>query len=140
MLARLAGRLALSKKGFDVKILKLKSISSVCDFFVIVSGDADVHVKAIAQAIEDGLREDGHYPAHREGLGKGNWVLLDYLDVVVHVFHESTRRFYALERLWGDAAVEEMKDKHADEPAVAVERPTAKKTARKKTTATTKKK
>jgi ribosome-associated protein len=140
MLARLAGRLALSKKGFDVKILKLKSISSVCDYFVIVSGDADVHVKAIAQAIEDGLREDGHYPAHREGLGKGNWVLLDYLDVVVHVFHESTRRFYALERLWGDAAVEEMKDKHADEPAVAPVSPTAKKTTRKKTTATAKKK
>lgn len=140
MLARLAGRLALSKKGFDVKILKLKSISSVCDYFVIVSGDADVHVKAIAESIEDGLREDGHYPAHREGLGKGNWVLLDYIDVVVHVFHESTRRFYALERLWGDAAVEEMKDKYADEPAVAPARPTAKKTARKKTTATTKKK
>lgn len=145
-LARLAGRLALSKKGFDVKILKLKSISSVCDYFVIVSGDADVHVKAIANAIDDGMSQAGHFPAHREGLGQGNWVLLDYIDVVVHVFLESTRRFYALERLWGDAAVEEMSD-DGDRTAAAASRTTTKKTVKKTTTkktttktATTKKK
>lgn len=141
MLARLAGRLALSKKGFDVKILKLKSISSVCDYFVIVSGDADVHVKAIASGIEDGMSNSGHYPAHREGLGKGNWVLLDYIDVVVHIFHEPTRRFYALERLWGDAAVEEMTDDVRAKTATP--KTTAKTTVRKtavKKTATTKKK
>ncbi len=114
-LARLAGRLALSKRGFDVKILKLKALSSVCDYFVIVSGDADVQVRAIANAVSDGLREAGLKPYHSEGLTKGNWVLLDYIDVVVHVFLEPTRRFYALEKLWGDAPVEEL----SDEPAPA---------------------
>ncbi|PWB75303.1 ribosome silencing factor [candidate division GN15 bacterium] len=106
----MAGRLALSKRGFDVKILKLKSLSSVCDYFVIVSGDADVHVRAIAEAVSDGLREAGHRAAHAEGMGDGNWVLLDYIDVVVHIFYEPTRRFYALEKLWGDAPIEELSD------------------------------
>ena len=109
-LARRAGQLALSKKAFDVKILKLKDISSVCDYFVIASGDADVQIKAIADAVQDGLRDDGHKPMHREGLREGNWVLLDYVDVVVHIFYEPTRRFYALEKLWGDAPVEELID------------------------------
>ncbi len=109
-LARSVGRLALSKKGFDVKILNLKTLSSVCDYFVIVSGGADVHVKAIANAIYDGLLDAGHKPFHREGLTEGNWVLLDYIDVVVHVFAEPTRQFYALEKLWGDAPVESLAD------------------------------
>ena len=109
-LARMAGQLALSKKGFDVKILKLESISSVCDYFVIVSGAADVHAKALGHAIIDGLLEAGHKPYHEEGMNEGNWILLDYIDVVVHVFLEPTRRFYALEKLWGDAPVEELAD------------------------------
>jgi ribosome-associated protein len=109
-LARLAGQMALSKKGFDVKILKLESISSVCDYFVIVSGEADVHAKALGHAIVDGLHEAGYKPYHKEGMNEGNWILLDYIDVVVHVFLEPTRRFYALEKLWGDAPVEELTD------------------------------
>ncbi|MFQ5499649.1 MAG: ribosome silencing factor [Candidatus Zixiibacteriota bacterium] len=109
-LARLAGRLAQSRKGFDVKLLKLKSISSVCDYFVIVSGDADIHVKAISNAIYDGLLEKGYKPFHQEGQNEGNWVLLDYIDTVVHIFREPTRQFYALEKLWGDAPVEELSD------------------------------
>ena len=109
-LARTAGRLALSKKGFDVRILKLKSLSSVCDYFVIASGDADVHVRAIADAIEEGLKKNGHAPYHFEGKTEGNWILLDYIDVVVHIFQESTRCYYALERLWGDAPSEELQD------------------------------
>lgn len=113
-LARLAGRLALAKKGFDVKILKLESISSVCDYFVIVSGEADVHAKALGDAIIDGLIEVGHKPYHKEGMNEGNWILLDYIDVVVHVFREPTRRFYALEKLWGDAPVEELNDEKSE--------------------------
>lgn len=109
-LARMAGRLALDKKGFDVKILKLKSLSTVCDYFVIASGDADVHVRAIADGIDDGLSKAGFRPLSREGVKEGNWVLLDYVDVVVHVFIEPTRRFYGLEKLWGDAPVETIKD------------------------------
>ena len=109
-LARLAGRLALAKKGFDVKILKVKAVSSVTDYFVIASGGADIHVKAIARAVEDGLMDSGHKPYHREGYSEGNWVLLDYIDVVVHIFLEPTRRFYALERLWGDAPIEQLSE------------------------------
>jgi ribosome-associated protein len=109
-LARAAGRLALEKKGFDVRILKLKELSSVCDYFVLASGEADTHVRAIADAVYDGLVEAGYKPTYREGHKEGNWVLLDYIDVVVHVFYEPTRRFYALEKLWGDAPVEELSD------------------------------
>ena len=105
-LARTAGKLALSKKGFDVRILKLKKISSVCDYFVICSGSVDVHVKAIADAVDDGLREKGVRPSHREGETGTSWIILDYFDVVVHVFTEDARRFYALEKLWGDAPSE----------------------------------
>lgn len=112
-LARIAGRLALSKKGFDVRVLNLKGLSSVCDYFVIVSGGADMHVKAIAESIDEGLSEMGESPYHVEGMEDGNWVLLDYVDVVVHVFRERTRQFYALEKLWGDAAAEELAEKAA---------------------------
>ena len=102
--------MALSKKAFDVKLLKLKGLSSVCDYFVIASGEADVHVKAIAREIHDKLAERGHKPFHREGMNEGTWILLDYIDVVVHVFQEPTRQFYALEKLWGDAPVEALFD------------------------------
>ncbi|MDF1543980.1 MAG: ribosome silencing factor [bacterium] len=109
-LARKAGQLALTRKGFDVRILNVREISSVCDYFVIASGDADVQVKAIARAIDDGLLEEGVKPYHREGASDGKWVLLDYIDVVVHIFLEPIRQFYALEKLWGDAPVEELSD------------------------------
>ena len=78
-LARLAGRLALQKKGFDVRILKLRRISSICDYFVVASGAADVQVKAIARAIHDGLAELGYKPYYREGMNEGNWEAMDYL-------------------------------------------------------------
>lgn len=107
-LARVAGKLALSKKGFDVRILKLKKLSSVCDFFVVCSGSVDIHVNAIADAVEDGLRGKGIRPHHREGGSGATWVVLDYFDVVVHVFTEEARGFYALEKLWGDAPVESL--------------------------------
>ncbi len=107
-LARAAGNLALSKKGFDVKVLDLRKISSVCDYFVICSGSVDVHVKAIASGIERGLRDEGIRVSHREGESGSNWVLLDYFDVIVHIFSEETRTFYALEKLWGDAPIEEL--------------------------------
>ena len=113
-LARKAAQLALSRKGVDVKILTLKGLSSVCDYFVIASGDVDLHVKAIAEAVNDGLADLGIKPGHREGIGQGTWVLLDYIDVVVHIFHEPTRQFYALEKLWGDAPVEDIVDAAAE--------------------------
>jgi len=109
-LARAAARLALEKKALDVKILTLKDLSSICDYFVIASGEADIQVKAIGRHIYDELADRSFKPISREGINDGNWVLLDYIDVVVHVFYEPTRRFYALEKLWGDAPIEEVTD------------------------------
>ncbi len=109
-LARAAGKLALSKKAFDIKIMNMKNISSMCDYFVICTGSVEVHVKAITDAVERGLREEGARPSHREGLEGSSWVLLDYFDVVVHVFTEDARQFYALEKLWGDAPIELIED------------------------------
>ncbi len=107
-LAHQAAQHALSKKGYNIKILNLKDISSVCDYFVIISGAADMQVRAIANAIEDELRESGIKPYHIEGETEGSWILIDYIDVVVHVFYEPTREFYSLEKLWGDAPIEDV--------------------------------
>ena len=100
--------LAIDKKGFDIKILDLQGLSSVTDFFVVVSGDASVHVDAIAAWIEDELKKLGVRPSAREGMKGGRWILLDYFDVVAHIFHQPVREFYALEKLWGDAPVKEV--------------------------------
>lgn len=109
-LARQAAKFGLDRKAHDVRILKLKDLSSVCDYFVILSGDADVHVRAIADHIEDSLAKVGHWPTYREGKREGNWIVLDYIDVVVHVFMDGTRRHYQLEKLWGDAPLEVVTD------------------------------
>jgi ribosome-associated protein len=107
-LAREAANLALSKKAEDVVILDLRGLSTVTDFFVICSGSSDTHVRAISDAIEDGLEAEGVRKWHIEGYTHRRWVLLDYVDVVVHVFHHKTREFYLLERLWGDAKIEKI--------------------------------
>lgn len=107
-LARKAADLALDKRAYDVKILDLRKVSTVCDYFVIVSADADVQVKAIADHVRDELARSGNKCWHREGYESLRWVLLDYVDVVVHVFLKEIREFYALEALWGDAPAEEI--------------------------------
>ena len=109
-MAMQAARFGLERKAHDIKVLTLRDISSVCDYFVILSGDADVHVRAIADHIEDSLAKVGQYPTYREGKREGNWIVLDYIDVVIHVFMDSTRRFYQLEKLWGDAPTEVVTD------------------------------
>ena len=108
--ARLAGKFALDKRASDIVILDLRESTSVTDFFVLCSGSADIHVKAIAENIREGLAEEGQKPWHIEGLAYGSWVLLDYVDFVVHIFLKEKREFYDLERLWGDAPVEKMED------------------------------
>lgn len=84
-------------------MLDLRGISSATDWFVVASGTSDVHVKAIAERVLEGLEEVGEAANHVEGLPGGRWVLLDYIDFVVHVFHPQARVFYQLENLWGDA-------------------------------------
>jgi ribosome-associated protein len=98
-----AARAALSKKARTPVALDLRELSGVCDYFFICSGSSEVQVKAIAEAVEEALRDRGARPWHIEGFESRRWVLLDYVEVVVHVFHEKTREYYMLDRLWGDA-------------------------------------
>jgi ribosome-associated protein len=109
-LAREAARLALDKKATDAVLLDLRELAAVSDYFVIVSAASEVQVKAIADHVEDTLRVKGLKPWHVEGREGRHWMLLDYIDVVVHVFHEKTREYYLLERLWGDAKKIEIAD------------------------------
>ena len=98
-----AAELALERKAHDVTVLDLRGISSATDYFVISSGTSDVQVKAIAEHVVEDLKEQGIRAQHVEGLRGARWVLLDYVDFVVHVFHPQARDFYQLENLWGDA-------------------------------------
>src|SRR5690606_1126062 len=98
-----AAELAAERKGRDLQLLDLRQLSDATDYFLLVSGTSDLHVRAIAEHIIDGLKEAGLRPGHIEGLRGGRWVLIDYIDFVVHVFHPAAREFYQLERLWGDA-------------------------------------
>jgi len=103
VLARQVADLALTKKAEDVVMLDLGKVSAAADYFVVASGSSDIQVKAIADAIVDGLDAAGVRVWHIEGYANGRWVLIDLVDVVVHVLHKEAREFYALERLWGDA-------------------------------------
>lgn len=98
-----AAEAAAGKKASDLVGLDLSDLDGVADFFLICSGASEPQVKAISEAVEDRLRAMGARPWHIEGREGRRWVLLDYVDVVVHVFHEKTREYYLLERLWGDA-------------------------------------
>lgn len=90
-------------KASDVVVLDLRGISGATDYFIIASGSSDIHVRALGQRVIEGLAEQRVRPHHAEGIGTGRWVLLDFVDFVVHVFHPELREFYQLERLWGDA-------------------------------------
>ena len=95
---------ATDKKAEDVTILDLRGLSDVTDAFVICHGSTERQTAAIADAVEQRLREvHGRRPGHVEGKRSGEWILMDYLDFVVHVFTPETRSYYGLERLWGDA-------------------------------------
>jgi len=95
---------ALDKKAFNVRILDVRKISSLTDFIVLASGSSDRQVKAAAESVHLGLKKDHDtMPIGVEGLNEGRWVLIDYGDVMVHVFHEPVRLFYDLDGLWCDA-------------------------------------
>ncbi|MGB3933609.1 MAG: ribosome silencing factor [bacterium] len=101
--ALLAARAADEKKPKDVVILDIQHLTPLCDYFVIASGNSGIQVRAIAEAVEGRLAEAGFSLDHREGKNDAGWMLLDYGDVVIHIFIEERRAFYDLERLWGDA-------------------------------------
>lgn len=108
--AKRIGELILSKKGYDIKILDLREISSVADYFIICSADSHIQVRAITDEIDDKLRDIGIKCHFKEGYNTLNWVILDYFDIVVHIFKNEAREFYNLEKLWGDAPTETIVD------------------------------
>lgn len=92
------------KKAEDIVILDIRKMSAISDYFVIATGNSDPHVRAIADNVLDKLEAHKQKCIHKEGLQESKWVLLDFSDVIVHVFYHETRKFYNLERLWGEAA------------------------------------
>ena len=105
---RRAARAALERKALDLVVLDMQGLSSVTDYFLICSGRSTTHLETICDAIREELKAEGVRPLHAEGVAESGWILLDYGDVLMHVFLEDTRAYYALERLWGDAPAVEL--------------------------------
>ena len=100
---RVAARAALEKNALDVAVLDLQGLSGIADYFLVCSARSTTQADTITDAVRVALRAEGVRPRHSEGSAESGWLLLDYGDIVVHVFLEATRAFYALDRLWGDA-------------------------------------
>jgi ribosome-associated protein len=100
----------LDKKARDVVVIDLEGICSFSDFFIICSGSSNRQTQSIADNIEEKLRDEGLRPSHIEGQREGEWILVDYLDFVVHIFTETAREFYDLERLWHAGKRREVSD------------------------------
>jgi len=103
LVAVAAARAAAEKQGADITVLDVRSLIVITDYFVIASAGTDRQAKTIVEEVERSLRSVGAKPVRREGETEGIWILLDYVDIVVHVFREEERELYNLERLWGDA-------------------------------------
>ncbi len=108
-LARACTRLALEKKAEDVVIIDLRRFNAPTDYFVICSASTEKHVRAVADNIVEGMKKKETRAWHVEGYSVARWILIDYVNVVVHVFNDVTRKFYSLETLWGDAPIEEIR-------------------------------
>jgi len=105
---------ALQKKGKQIAVLNLNGLTSMTDYFVIITGDSDTHIKSIADHILNELKSRNVPVYHKEGFESLRWVLLDYVDVIVHIFRGETREFYSLERLWADAEIKLVTDENHD--------------------------
>lgn len=91
------------KKAKDIKIINIGQLSTLADFFVIATGTSTTHIQALADNLEEKMEESGYPIHHKEGFRSGRWILLDYFDIVIHLFSKDEREFYNLERLWADA-------------------------------------
>jgi ribosome-associated protein len=109
-LAKRAATIILDKLGDDVVVLDLKGLSPLADYFVIATATSTIHAQAIAEAVALELKHEGERTHHIEGAENGQWILLDYFNVVVHIFCGETRQFFGLERLWGDAPCQTFTD------------------------------
>jgi ribosome-associated protein len=108
-----AVELLFDRKALDVVALDLRKLSTATDFFLIATGTSDTHVASIADHVVTELKAEGVRPLNVEGERGGRWVLVDYFDFVVHVFHPAAREFYQLERLWGDAPIHKLEPRAA---------------------------
>ncbi len=107
-----AAEYIFSKKGFDVKLIDLREQTTITDYFLICSADSDTKMIAIRNEIEKKFKEEeGISPWHIEGANSVTWILMDYVDFVIHIFSKETREYYSLEKYWGDAPIEEIFDK-----------------------------
>ncbi len=114
-LAERIAEVAREKLGEDTVIIDLRGISALADYFVVTTAASTVHARAVAEAISLRLKEQGERADHIEGAEHGQWVLLDYVDVVVHILLGEVRRFYGFERLWGDAPQRVLADRPDEE-------------------------
>jgi ribosome-associated protein len=94
---------ALEKKAYDLRVMQVEHLSSIADYFLVATGRSDVQVQAIARGIEERMDREGEHPLAIEGANLGHWIVLDYNDLVIHLFFEPTRDFYRLETNWHDA-------------------------------------
>lgn len=109
-LVQRAATICLDHRANDVVLLDLRQITDMTDFFLVASGTSDTHVRSLGERVVEELKKDGAHAHHVEGLVQGRWVLIDYVDFVLHLFHPTLRNFYQLERLWSDAAVVPIED------------------------------
>lgn len=100
---RLAAAAADAKHGRDMVALEVRDLTSIADYFLLITVTSSTQAEAVCDAIDQALSARGLEPLHVEGRSEPHWILMDYADVIVHIFQEETRAFYALERLWGDA-------------------------------------
>lgn len=112
-LARLCADMMIEKKAHDVVMLDISKLTDVSDYFIVCSADSDTHLKAIADAVVDGALQAGIKPYRTEGWQGRTWIIIDFVEVVAHIFYHETRDFYKIERLWGDAVVTKVEDEHA---------------------------
>lgn len=101
-LAEIAVKALDSKKGKEIRLIRIDKITTLAEYFIICTGTSNTQINALCDAVEKELTEKGEEPLHREGYRGGTWVLLDYGCVVVHVFNDEARKFYSLEHLWAD--------------------------------------
>ena len=100
----------LSHKAEDLIVIDLRQTADFVDYFIICTGTSDVHVRALSDAVTEGLKAEGQRPYQVEGYDVRKWILIDFFDIIVHIFQKESRQFYGLERLWRDAPIERIED------------------------------
>ena len=103
--AKETAKILSEKKGLDIKVIEISDVSVIADYMVIATGNSSTHVKALADEVEEQLDDMGISVSHIEGYRSNSWILLDYIDIIVHVFSNEAREYYDLERLWEDGKV-----------------------------------